>query len=77
MISSEVENKGKSENDTRLTKWKISSLEANQKTLKEKHIINLNYTYVVFGKNDVYKDKFSLIYDEVNKTFKKVNQIIN
>ena len=49
---------------------------AVQKVFLEKHNINLNYTYVVFGKNNVYKDKFALIYDEVNKTFKKVNQII-
>jgi len=50
---------------------------AIQKLFQEKCNINLNYTYVIFGKNNVYKDKFSLIYDEVNKTFKKVNQIVN
>ena len=49
---------------------------AIQKTLKEKHIINLNYTYVVFGKNNVYKDKFKSIFDEVNKTFEKINNYI-
>ena len=49
---------------------------AIQEISKEKKLIDLNYTYVIFGKNNVYKDKFSLIYDEVNNTFKKVNQII-
>ena len=46
-----------------------------QKILKEKRVINLNYTYVIFGKNNVYKDKFKLILDEVSKTFKKINQM--
>ena len=52
-------------------KRKIKS--AIQKILKEKHIINLNYTYVIFCKNNVYKDKFEFILNEVNKAFKKIN----
>ena len=31
---------------------------AVQKILNEKNLINLNYTYVILGKNSVYKDKF-------------------
>ncbi len=50
---------------------------AIQKILNEKEIIDFNYTYVIFGKKDVYKDKFKLVFDEVNKTFKKVKQMIN
>ena len=46
---------------------------AVQKILREQHIININYNYVIFGKNNVYKDKFEFILDEVNKTFKKIN----
>tara|TARA_Y100001960_G_scaffold266690_1_gene290515 strand:+ start:510 stop:872 length:363 start_codon:yes stop_codon:yes gene_type:complete len=46
---------------------------ATQKILKEKHIINLNYSYVIFGKNNVYKDNFGFILGEVSKTFKKIN----
>jgi len=38
------------------------------------NIINLNYTYVIFGKNNVYKDKFKLVVDEVNKIFNKINR---
>jgi len=47
---------------------------AVQKISKEKRIIDLNYTYVIFGKNNVYKDKFSLVLNEVNEMFKKINK---
>ena len=47
---------------------------AVQKISKEKRIIDLNYTYVIFGKNNVYKDKFALVLNEVNETFKKINK---
>ena len=48
---------------------------AVQKISKKKRIIDLNYTYVIFGKNNVYKDKFSLVLNEVNETFKKIKQM--
>jgi len=48
---------------------------AVQKTLKEKQPIDLNYTYVIFGRNNVYKDKFPLIFREVNDVFKKIKQM--
>ena len=47
---------------------------AVQKISKENELIDLNYTYVVFGKNNVYKDKFSLILYEMSETFKKINK---
>ena len=50
---------------------------AVQKILKEKQLIDLNYTYVIFGKNNVYKDKFALVLNEVNETFKKIKQMDN
>ena len=50
---------------------------AVQKILRENKLINLNYTYVIFGKNNVYKDKFADVLDEVNETFKKIKQIEN
>ena len=50
---------------------------AVQKISKEERLINLNYTYIIFGKNNVYKDKFALVLDEVNETFKKIKQINN
>jgi len=48
---------------------------AVQKVLKEKQPVDLNYTYVIFGRNSVYKDKFQLIFDEVNDMFKRIKQI--
>jgi len=48
---------------------------AVQKIIKEKQLIDLNYTYVIFGKNNVYKDKFANVLEDINKTFKKIKQI--
>ena len=48
---------------------------AVQKIARESKLIDLNYTYVIFGKNNVYKDKFENVLNEVNKTFKKIRQI--
>ena len=48
---------------------------AVQKISKQKELIDLNYTYIIFGKNNVYQDKFNNVLEEVNKTFKKIKQI--
>jgi len=48
---------------------------AVQKILKEKQLIDLNYTYVIFGKNNVYEDKFALVLGEINEAFNKIKQI--
>ena len=48
---------------------------AVQKILKENRLIDLSYTYVVFRKNNVYKDKFANVFNEVNYTFKKIQKI--
>jgi len=50
---------------------------AVQKISKESKLIDLDYTYVVFGKNNVYKDKFASVLGEVNEAFKKIKQIRN
>ena len=50
---------------------------AIQKILAEKKIIDLNYTYVIFGKNNVYKDKFENVFNEVNKIFSQIRKINN
>ena len=50
---------------------------AVQKISKKKQLIDLNYTYVIFGKNNVYKDKFENILNEVNETFKKIKRAEN
>ena len=48
---------------------------AVQKILREKETVDLNRTYVIFGRNNVYKDKFHLICSEINDVFKKINQM--
>ena len=48
---------------------------AVQKILKEGQPLDLNYTYVIFGKNNVYKDKFPLIFRELNDVFKRIKQM--
>ena len=50
---------------------------AVQKISKENKLIDLNYTYVIFGKNNVYKDKFANVLGEINEAFKKIKQISN
>ena len=50
---------------------------AIQKIAKESKLIDPNYTYVIFGKNNVYKDKFAYVLNEVNETFKKIKQMVN
>ena len=50
---------------------------AVQKISKEKKIIDLNYTYVIFGKNNVYNDKFVNVLNEVSETFRKIRRIRN
>ena len=47
---------------------------AVQKISREKRTIDLNYTYVIFGKNNVYSDKFVNVLNEVNETFKKIKR---
>ena len=48
---------------------------AIQKISRESKLIDPNYTYVIFGKNNVYKDKFADVLNEVNETFKKIKQM--
>ena len=48
---------------------------AVQKILLKKQQIDLNCTYVIFGKNIVYKGKFDFIFNEMTNTFKKIKQI--
>ena len=50
---------------------------AVQKISKESKLIDLNYTYVIFGKNNVYKDKFASVLCEANEAFKKIKQVDN
>ena len=49
---------------------------AVQKILLKNRLIDRDYTYVIFGKNNVYKEKFSLVLNEMNMVFKKIKQIL-
>jgi len=50
---------------------------AIQKRLKNKKFININYSYIIFGKSKTFTEKYSIISDELDKTFFKINQINN
>ena len=50
---------------------------AIQKKLKNKKFIDTNYSYIVFGKSKAFTEKYSIISDELDKTFFKINQINN
>ena len=47
---------------------------AVQKILQKKERIDLKFTYVIFGKNNVYKNKFVDVLNEVDGAFKKIKQ---
>ena len=48
---------------------------AVQKISEKGKVIDLNYTYVIFGKNNVYKDNFLNVLNKVNDTFKKISEM--
>ena len=50
---------------------------AVQKNLKNKKIIDMNYSYIILGKSKAFVEKYSIISDELDKTFFKINQINN
>jgi len=62
-------------NAVKRNKIKRKLKSAVQKIYEKNQPIDLNYTYVIFGKNNVYKDKFALVLNEVNETFKKIKQM--
>mgnify|MGYP001243628127 CR=1 FL=1 len=59
-------------NAVKRNKIKRKLKSAVQKIWQDKQLIDLNYTYIIFGKNNVYKDKFSLVLNEVSEIFKKI-----
>ena len=50
---------------------------AVQKKLKTKKLIDINYSYIIFGKSKAFCEKYSIISNELDKTFLKINQINN
>ena len=66
--------KKKIENAVIRNKIKRKLKSAVQKILLKNRLIDRDYTYVIFGKNNVYKEKFSLVLNEMNMVFKKIKQ---
>ena len=50
---------------------------AIQERLKNNKFIDLNYSYIIFGKSKTFTEKYSIISDALDKTFFKINQINN
>ena len=50
---------------------------AVQKILEKKAEVNLNYTYIIFGKKKIYSDKFHFLLKEMDTTFKKIKRLAN
>ena len=50
---------------------------AIQKRLKNNKFIDTNYSYIIFGKSKTFTEKYSIISDELDKTFFKINKINN
>ena len=50
---------------------------AIQKRLENKKFIDINYSYIIFGKSKTFTEKYSIISDALDKTFFKINQINN
>ena len=50
---------------------------AVQKNLKSRKFIDINYSYIIFGKSKAFTEKYSTISNELDKTFFKINQINN
>ena len=48
-----------------------------QKNLKSRKFIDINYSYIIFGKSKAFSEKYSIISDELDKTFLKIKQINN
>ena len=50
---------------------------AIQKRLKNNKFIDTNYSYIIFGKSKTFTEKYSVISDELDKTFFKINKMKN
>ena len=61
-------------NAVKRNKIKRKLKSAVRKVINEKKKIDLDYTYVIFGRNNVYKDKFSLVFNEINDVFGKIKK---
>ena len=46
-----------------------------QKLLEMNNLINLSYTYIIFGKEKVYKEYWDSLYEKMKKSFKRMDSI--
>ncbi len=46
-----------------------------QKLLKMNSLINLNYTYIILGKEKVYKEYHDTVFEKMKKSFKRMDEI--
>ena len=44
-----------------------------QKLIKMNNLINLKYTYIIFGKEKAYKEKYNSLFEKMEKSFKRMN----
>ena len=61
-------------NAVKRNKIKRKLKSAVQKIYHQNLPIDLDCTYVIFGKNNVYRDKFSFVLGEINEAFKKIKR---
>ena len=48
---------------------------AIQQKLQNNKLIDIKYTYIIFGKTKAFNEKYSIISNELDKTFFKINKI--
>ncbi len=48
-----------------------------QKNLNKNILQKKNYAYLMIARSQTYREKFSIISEQVNKTFEKIKRIIN
>ena len=46
-----------------------------QKLVKMNNLINLNYTYVIFGKEKTYKELSDSLFEKMKKSFKRIDGV--
>jgi len=64
-------------NAVKRNKIKRKLRSAVQKNLNKSILQKKNYAYLMIARSQAYREKFSIISEQVNKTFEKIKRIIN
>ncbi len=64
-------------NAVKRNKIKRKLRSAVQKNLNKNILKKKNYAYLMIARSQTYKEKFSVISEQINKTFEKIEKIIN